>query len=79
MTRPIFDPRITLGNILTLASMAIGAIVVYGSVAGEWRAIQMRLTTLEKRIDARDLDHDRIVSMEADVKIIRSLIEKRQN
>lgn len=79
MTRPIYDGRITLGNIITVVSMLIAVVVAYSNFISERALIGQRMAAIEKRLDSRDGDHDRIVSMEADIKIIRSLLEKRVN
>ena len=76
MTRPIYDARITLGNIVTLISFFGGAALWYGNFSSERATLIQRMAAIEKRLDSRDSDHDRIVSMESDIKIIRSLIEK---
>lgn len=77
MTRPIYDGRITLGNIVTIISMLVGAVVAYAKFVSDRALLGQRMAAIEKRLDSRDGDHDRIVSMEADIKIIRSLLEKR--
>lgn len=76
MTRPIYDGRITLGNIVTIVSMLIAAAVAYANFTSERALLVQRMGSIEKRLDSRDGDHDRIASMEADIKIIRSLLEK---
>jgi len=78
MTRPIYDARITLGNIITVVSMLAAVAVAYADFLSERALLAQRMAAIEKRMDSRDSDHDRIVSMEADIKIIRSLLEKRQ-
>ena len=78
MTRPIYDARITLGNIITVVSMLAAVAVAYADFQSERALLAQRMAAIEKRMDSRDSDHDRIVSMEADIKIIRSLLEKRQ-
>jgi hypothetical protein len=78
MTRPIYDARITLGNIITVVSMLAAVAVAYADFRSERALLAQRMAAIEKRMDNRDSDHDRIVSMEADIKIIRSLLEKRQ-
>ena len=78
MTRPIYDARITLGNIITVVSMLAAVAVAYADFRSERALLAQRMAAIEKRMDNRDVDHDRIVSMEADIKIIRSLLEKRQ-
>lgn len=78
MTRPIYDGRITLGNIITVVSMLAAVAVAYADFRSERALLAQRMAAIEKRMDSRDIDHDRIVSMEADIKIIRSLLEKRQ-
>lgn len=78
MTRPIYDARITLGNIITVVSMLAAVAVAYADFQSERALLAQRMAAIEKRMDSRDIDHDRIVSMEADIKIIRSLLEKRQ-
>lgn len=78
MTRPIYDARITLGNIITVVSMLAAVAVAYADFRSERALLAQRMDAIEKRMDNRDSDHDRIVSMEADIKIIRSLLEKRQ-
>ena len=78
MTRPIYDRRITLGNIITVVSMLAAVAVAYADFQSERALLAQRMAAIEKRMDSRDSDHDRIVSMEADIKIIRSLLEKRQ-
>ena len=78
MTRPIYDARITLGNIITVVSMLAAVAVAYADFLSERALLAQRMAAIEKRMDNRDSDHDRIVSMEADIKIIRSLLEKRQ-
>lgn len=77
MTRPIYDGRITLGNILTLAGLFGTAIVAYANFVSAQNLIEQRMTMLEKRLDTRDSDHDRLVQIEADVRYIRTVIEKR--
>jgi len=77
MTRPIYDARITLGNIITVVSMLAAVAVAYADFRSERALLAQRMAAIEKRMDNRDSDHDRIVSMEADVKIIRALLEKR--
>ncbi len=76
MTRPIYDGRITLGNIVTIVSMFVGAVVAYANFVSDRALLAQRMASIEKRLDSRDGDHDRIVSMEADIKIIRTLLEK---
>ncbi len=78
MTRPIYDARITLGNIITVVSMLAAVAVAYADFRSERALLAQRMAAIEKRMDSHDSDHDRIVSMEADIKIIRSLLEKRQ-
>lgn len=78
MTRPIYEARITLGNIITVVSMLAAVAVAYADFRSERALLAQRMAAIEKRMDNRDSDHDRIVSMEADIKIIRSLLEKRQ-
>ena len=78
MTRPIYDARITLGNIITVVSMLAAVAVAYADFLSERALLAQRMAAIEKRMDSRDSDHDRMVSMEADIKIIRSLLEKRQ-
>ena len=78
MTRPIYDARITLGNIISVVSMLAAVAVAYADFLSERALLAQRMAAIEKRMDNRDSDHDRIVSMEADIKIIRSLLEKRQ-
>ena len=78
MTRPIYDARITLGNIITVVSMLAAVAVAYADFRSERELLAQRMAAIEKRMDSRDSDHDRIASMEADIKIIRSLLEKRQ-
>ena len=78
MTRPIYDARITLGNIISVVSMLAAVAVAYANFRSERALLAQRMAAIEKRMDNRDSDHDRIVSMEADIKIIRSLLEKRQ-
>jgi hypothetical protein len=78
MTRPIYDARITLGNIISVVSMLAAVAVAYADFRSERELLAQRMAAIEKRMDNRDSDHDRIVSMEADIKIIRSLLEKRQ-
>jgi hypothetical protein len=78
MTRPIYDARITLGNIISVVSMLAAVAVAYADFRSERALLAQRMAAIEKRMDNRDSDHDRIVSMEADIKIIRSLLEKRQ-
>ena len=78
MTRPIYDARITLGNIISVVSMLAAVAVAYADFRSERASLAQRMAAIEKRMDSRDSDHDRIVSMEADIKIIRSLLEKRQ-
>lgn len=78
MTRPIYDARITLGNIITVVSMLAAVAVAYADFRSEQALLAQRMAAIEKRMDSRDSDHDHIVSMEADIKIIRSLLEKRQ-
>lgn len=78
MTRPIYDARITLGNIISVVSMLAAVAVAYADFRSERALLAQRMAAIEKRMDNRDIDHDRIVSMEADIKIIRSLLEKRQ-
>ena len=78
MTRPIYDARITLGNSITVVSMLAAVAVAYADFRSERALLAQRMAAIEKRMDNRDSDHDRIVSMEADIKIIRSLLEKRQ-
>lgn len=78
MTRPIYDARITLGNIITVVSMLAAVAVAYADFRSEQALLAQRMAAIEKRMDSRDSDHDRIASMEADIKIIRSLLEKRQ-
>ena len=78
MTRPIYDARITLGNIISVVSMLAAVAVAYTDFRSERALLAQRMAAIEKRMDNRDSDHDRIVSMEADIKIIRSLLEKRQ-
>lgn len=77
MTRPTYDARITLGNVLTLVSLAVAAFVGWGNFSSERALNAQRMTLIEKRLDMRDADHDRIVQIEADVKFIRSAVEKR--
>lgn len=77
MTRPIYDARITLGNIISVVSMLAAVAVAYADFRSERALLAQRMAAIEKRMDNRDSDHDRIVSMEADVKIIRALLEKR--
>ena len=77
MTRPIYDARITLGNIISVVSMLAAVAVAYVDFLSERALLAQRMAAIEKRMDNRDSDHDRIVSMEADVKIIRALLEKR--
>lgn len=77
MTRPIYDARITLGNIITVVSMLAAVAVAYADFRSERALLAQRMAAIEKRMDNRDSDHDRIVSMEADIKIIRALLEKR--
>ena len=78
MTRPIYDARITLGNIISVVSMLAAVAVAYADFRSERALLAQRMAAIEKRMDNRDSDHDRVVSMEADIKIIRSLLEKRQ-
>ena len=78
MTRPIYDARITLGNIISVVSMLAAVAVAYADFRSERALLAQRMDAIEKRMDSRDSDHDRIASMEADIKIIRSLLEKRQ-
>lgn len=77
MTRPTYDARITLGNVLTLVSLAVAAFVGWGNFSSERALNAQRMTLIEKRLDQRDADHDRIAQIEADVKFIRSVVEKR--
>lgn len=77
MTRPIYDGRITLGNIITIASMLLGAAVAYANMTAERSVLNQRMSAIEKRLDTRDGDHDRLVQIEADVRYIRTVIDKR--
>ena len=64
-----FDPVITLSGIGTLA-LLVGGI-------GGYYVLHHRVGQLETVKERFDKDHDAVLRMEGDIKVIRALLEKR--
>lgn len=72
-----FDMRITLGNLITLFSMALGGFWVIAELRGNDSVTNTRLTHLEKAAERWNADHDIIIDMRADVKQMRIILERK--
>ena len=80
--------EISLGNILsivsTIAMIFLFSITTTSAVEGIRKELEkkdlehdLKIRALEVKVDDQAKDHDRIVSMESDIKFIRQILEKR--
>lgn len=80
--------EISLGNILsivsTIAMIFLFSITTTSAVENIRKELEkkdlehdLKIRALEVKVDDQAKDHDRIVSMESDIKFIRQILEKR--
>ena len=70
-----FDPTITLSGAATF----LGIIVMIAGLAGTYYVLHYRVGMLEKTQERADKDHDAILQMQGDLKVIRAIVEKRSS
>jgi hypothetical protein len=77
MPPPVFDSRITLGNILTIIGLVISVAVGYADLKSETRLLAQRLGGVETKANQRETDHDILIRIETQLAEMRSVIERR--
>jgi hypothetical protein len=51
MVRPTWDPKINLGNLLTILAMLGGAVALWGKMESRAATLEVRQNQIEKRED----------------------------
>lgn len=76
----LFDPRFSIGTIITLIGAAIGGIWALSEFKSEVRASdhtkEMRLSAIEKKADRYDLKLELLVEVHAEVKAMRAELNR---
>lgn len=78
MTRPFFESRVTLGNILTIIGMFIMAAGAYAEMSKRDALYEQRITSIESRLDKRDPDHDLLARIDEKVTSIQQQLRQKQ-
>jgi hypothetical protein len=72
-----FDWSISVGNILSMLTAICLIAGAWFTMKSDVRDLTSRISSVEKAADKRDADHDRLIELAADVKFIRTIVERR--
>ncbi len=75
MTEPRFEPRVSLGNVLSIVTLLVAIFVSWASLNASQARTEQRIADLEFRLARTEGDHDIVMQMEADLK---TLAEKKE-
>lgn len=78
MTKPFFESRVTLGNILTLVGMFFMAAGAYAEFTKRDALYEQRIASIESRLDKRDPDHDLLARIDEKVSQIQQQLRQKQ-
>jgi hypothetical protein len=71
---PAVDPRISLGSVLAIVSIAVSVTVSWANLSSAGARAEATLASIQRQLDRNALDHDQIVQLAADVRV---LLEER--
>ena len=75
--KAIFDPRVTVGNVITIVAMAIGGFWVVAELRANDRLYEQRMAQLERKQDQIEALARSIADMQGDIRYLRQVIERR--
>ena len=75
---PKFDPKFSLGNVITLIGMAIGGFMVFAEMRSADAVTNQRLTSLERVAVRAESDREIIIEIRADLKALRTELKRSQ-
>ena len=64
------DPRITLGSVLSIVAIIISISVAWANLSASQARQEERLTGLERILAREQNDHDQLVQLAADVRML---------
>lgn len=72
---PAVDPRISLGSVLSIVSMAVGLALAWANLSAANAEQRVQLVAIQRQLDHAAQDHDELVQLASDV---RSLMRERE-
>lgn len=72
---PRFEPTISLGNLIAIASIVVGIFTQWGMRAGEQGRVEQTLVDIQQQVETTRQDHDKLIQLAADV---RRLLDERK-
>ncbi len=77
MTTPSwFDPKVTLGNVLTILMMMAAAMAAYGDLSSREQVTADHVAALTSRIDQMASDHDVLIKIETSLEFLKQELVK---
>jgi hypothetical protein len=70
MAETRFEPRISLGNLLSIVTLLVAIFVSWASLSASQARTEQRIADLEFRLARTEGDHDIVMQMQADLKIL---------